>query len=133
LLQPNALPRKSGALSRLTTCLLAGLMAGQAPAGWANPSHHYRDGVYTGPISNALYGVVQVRARIRNGSLASVEILRAPSHRATSAFLSRKALPRLQQEAIRAQSARVDAISGATLTSHAFERSLQGALHDADS
>lgn len=91
----------------------------------------YRDGRFTGPISDAYYGVVQVEAVIRGGGVAAVNVLQSPFHSGTSPSINRRALPRLKQEVISAQSADVHAVSGATLTSHAFIRSLSEALRQA--
>jgi len=91
----------------------------------------YADGNYTGPMVDAYYGLVQIEAIVQNGRLASIKILRYPSDRRTSRFINGIALPRLRREVIRAQSARVDIISGATLTSEAFIQSLDGALNQA--
>ena len=58
-------------------------------------------------------------------------ILEFPDHAGRSQYISSIALPYLVQEAVSAQSARVDLISGATLTSEAFARSLDAALRKA--
>ncbi len=89
------------------------------------------DSVYTGPAVDAYYGLVQVQAVVQGGQLTAIKILRYPSDRRTSVFINRQALPILRDEAIQAQSARVDIVSGATLTSKAFIRSLDGALRQA--
>ncbi|MGB8645160.1 MAG: FMN-binding protein [Anaerolineae bacterium] len=93
----------------------------------------YKDGQYTGPSVNAFYGQVQVRAVIQNGKLADVQLLQYPSDRRTSVRINTFAVPVLQQEAVQAQNANVDFVSGATLTSEAFARSLQAALNSARS
>ena len=54
-----------------------------------------------------------------------------PSDRRTSVMINRQALPMLRDEVVQAQSANVDVISGATLTSEAFIRSIGGALQQA--
>lgn len=91
----------------------------------------YADGTYTGPIVDAYYGLVQIQAIVQDGRLDRIEIVRYPSDRMTSVFINRRALPRLRNEAIRAQGANVNIVSGATLTSEAFIRSLDGALSEA--
>jgi uncharacterized protein with FMN-binding domain len=91
----------------------------------------YADGTYTGPTVDAYYGLVQVQAIVQGGRLAAIKVLRYPSDRRTSVFINRQALPMLRDEVIRAQSAKVDIISGATLTSKAFIRSLDAALRQA--
>ncbi len=88
----------------------------------------YKDGTYTGPETNAFYGTVQVEAIVQNGKITDVEFLDYPQDRRTSVRINSFAVPALQSEAIQAQSANVDIISGATLTSRAFMQSLQAAL-----
>ncbi|MCX5515336.1 FMN-binding domain-containing protein [Kaistia algarum] len=91
----------------------------------------YTDGTFTGPTVDAYYGMVQIQAIVRGGRLASIKVLQYPSDRRTSVAINRQALPMLRDEAIAAQSANVDIVSGATLTSEAFARSLKGALQRA--
>ena len=91
----------------------------------------YNDGVFTGPASDAYYGIIQLQALIQNGRLSALKLLQYPSDRRTSIRINRQALPMLRDEAIRAQSADIDIISGATLSSRAFIRSLNGALRKA--
>ena len=45
-----------------------------------------------------------------------------------SQFISQQAGPLLQQEALQAQSAQIDIVSGATYTSESYAQSLQSAL-----
>jgi uncharacterized protein with FMN-binding domain len=92
-----------------------------------------KDGSYTGPVTDAYYGNMQVQANIQGGQLASVKVVQYPSDRRTSRRINSVALPMLQQEAISAQSASVDTVSGATLSSRAYAKSLAGALKQAAS
>lgn len=91
-------------------------------------SSRYRDGQYTGTTVDAYYGYVQVRAVVSAGRLSDVQILSYPNDRGHSIELNALALPLLTQEAVRAQSANVDTVSGATATSEAFQQSLAAAL-----
>jgi uncharacterized protein with FMN-binding domain len=91
----------------------------------------YRDGVYDGGVADAYYGYVQVEVTIQNDQITDVAFLDYPHDRRTSAQINSIAMPYLKQEAIQAQSARVNIISGATLTSEAFAQSLQSALSQA--
>ncbi len=91
------------------------------------------DGIYTGPVVDAYYGLMQIQAMVQNGRLVAIRALRYPSDRRTSIFINRQALPMLRDEVIQAQSANVDIISGATFTSEAFIRSLGTALRKATS
>jgi uncharacterized protein with FMN-binding domain len=92
------------------------------------PTGQYKDGTYTGPEVDAYYGLVQVQAVVQNGQLANVQFLDYPHDRRTSQRINSVAVPDLQSEAIQAQSADVDIVSGATLTSRAFIESLKSAL-----
>ena len=91
----------------------------------------YKDGVYTGPTVDAFYGIVQVQATVQGGKLTDVQFLDYPQDRRTSQAINRQAMPWLTQEAIQAQSAYINIISGATLTSQAFAQSLYTALNQA--
>ncbi len=91
----------------------------------------FSDGTYRGPVVDAYYGVVQVQAIIKHGRIDSIDVLRWPADRSTSVSINEHALPVLRQEAISAQSAEVDIISGATLLSNAFIQSLGAALEKA--
>ncbi len=91
----------------------------------------YKDGTYTGPRVDAYWGLVQVKAVAQNGQITDVQFLEYPNDRRTSQRINSIVMPYLQTEAIQAQSASVDLISGATLTSEAFSESLQAALTSA--
>jgi uncharacterized protein with FMN-binding domain len=97
----------------------------------ASQTGHYKNGTYTGPEVDAQYGLVQVQAVVQNGKIVNVQFLEYPNDRRTSVRINSIAMPDLQQEAIQAQSANVDLITGATLTSEAFAMSLQSALDQA--
>lgn len=96
-----------------------------------NSSSGYRDGTYTGSSESAYYGRVQVRVTIASHKIASVSVLDYPQDRRTSRYINSQALPLLKQEVIAADSANVDTVSGATLTSEAYMRSLANALNQA--
>lgn len=95
------------------------------------PSGGYKDGTYTGNVADAFYGNIQVSVNIQNGKIANVQFLQYPSDRSRSILINQQAMPYLQQEAIQAQSANVDIVSGATDTSQAFIASLSSALSQA--
>ena len=91
----------------------------------------YKNGTFTGPVSDAYYGNVQVQVVIQNGKITDEKFLDYPHYRRTSQEINAQAMPWLTQEAIQAQSANINIISGATLTSEAFANSLQAALTSA--
>jgi uncharacterized protein with FMN-binding domain len=95
------------------------------------PAGRYTDGTYTGAAENAYYGTHQVAAVVKNGALADVQFLQYANDRSTSRYINGQAMPQLKQEAITAQSANVDIVSGATFTSEAFQKSLGSALAQA--
>ncbi len=108
--------------------------ARQAPAPTSVPkatNGQYKDGTYTGPSVNAMWGLVRVQAIVQGGQLKNIQVLDYPSDRRTSQRINQQVLPWLESEVIQAQNANVDIISGATLTSEAFMRSLQVALNSA--
>lgn len=88
----------------------------------------YRDGQYTGNSVDAYYGYVQVRAVISGSKISDVQFLDYPQDRNNSVRISNYSIPILTREAIAAQSANVDVVSGATATSGAFKKSLASAL-----
>lgn len=91
----------------------------------------YRDGTYTGQVADAYYGNIQVKAIISGGKLTDVQFLQYPNDRNTSVMINTQAMPYLKSEAIQAQSANVDIVSGATDSSRAFIISLGSALAQA--
>jgi uncharacterized protein with FMN-binding domain len=74
------------------------------------------------------YGVVQVRITMRGARIVSITELALPFDRRRSQEISQVAAPLLRSEALKAQSARIDVVSGATYTSNGYAQSLQSAL-----
>ena len=92
------------------------------------PAGLYADGSYTGSPADAYYGTVQVLVVVLGGKMTDVQFLQHPDHRSNSIRINSEAMPILTQEAVQAQSANVDGVSGATFTSGAFQQSLASAL-----
>ena len=101
------------------------------PAGTPGSKGTYKDGTYTGNPSDALYGTIQVAAVISGGKLTDVQVLQYPQGGGHTDQTSAMSLPILRQEAITAQSANVNVVSGATQTSQGFQQSLASALAQA--
>lgn len=91
----------------------------------------YKDGTYTGSVEDAYYGYVQVQVTISGGRISGVTFLQHPNDNETSRYINSQAMPYLQQEAVQAQNAQVNTITGATDTSLAFIQSLTAALSHA--
>ena len=83
---------------------------------------------YTGTAIQTRYGAVQVQVTISNGKITGVTTLQAPSGDPHSSSVSAAATPVLASEALAAQSAKIDTVSGATFTSQGYLASLQSAL-----
>jgi uncharacterized protein with FMN-binding domain len=116
-----------------STVLVPTTGAPSATVGNTAPSSGYKDGTYTGSSVYINWGYIQVQAMVSGGRLSAVKFLEYPNERRTSVRINSVAIPDLQQEAIQAQSANVDIVTGATLTSEGFEQSLQSALDQAKS
>ena len=93
----------------------------------------YKDGTYKGSVADAFYGNMQVAAVISGGKLADVTFLQYPNDQHESQQINGRSNPILKSEAIAAQSANVNAVSGATQSSEAFKQSLGVALTAAQS
>ncbi|WP_338682285.1 FMN-binding protein [Streptomyces acidiscabies] len=85
-------------------------------------------GTATGAPAPTRYGPVQVRVTVSAGRITGVTVLAHPDGNPRDEQINAYAVPRLTQETLTAQSARVDTVSGATYTSGGYRRSLQSAL-----
>ncbi len=121
----------SGQGSGTSTAARSSASSSATTSGTAQTATTYKDGTYTGSVADAFYGNVQVQATIQGGKITAVKFLQYPNDRPNSVEINRQAMPYLQQEAIQAQSAHVDGVSGATDTSQAFVQSLSSALSQA--
>jgi uncharacterized protein with FMN-binding domain len=82
----------------------------------------------TGQVAQTRWGPVQVRVRITGSRITDVTALQHPNGNDQSDQINSYALPQLRTEVLQAQSARIDAVSGATVTSDGYVTSLQSAL-----
>ena len=85
-------------------------------------------GTATGDVIPTQYGDAQVRVTVRNGRIVKIQALQLQGNDPRSVEISSSAEPILEQEALSAQSANIDTVSGATYTSESYEQSLQSAL-----
>ena len=101
-------------------------------SGIPNSNVKYKDGTYTGIVGSASqYGDVQVQAIISGGKITDIKFLQFPTGGGHTAEVTAMAQPILKQEAITAQSAKIDVVSGATQDTEGFIQSLQSALDQA--
>ena len=101
--------------------------AGASSSGTTAPSSR----TVTGPVVQTRWGPVQVEVTIKSGRLSDVSVLQSPNGNPRDQEINAYALPILVQETLDAQSAEIDMVSGATVTSDGYRRSLQGALDQA--
>lgn len=85
----------------------------------------------TGPAVNTEWGPVQVQITVADSKIAEVQVVRYPDNSGKDQQINSQALPILVNETIRSQSAEIDMVSGATVTSEGYIRSLQAALDEA--
>lgn len=80
-----------------------------------------------GSVVDTEFGPYQVQATFSGATITDVRIITEPGD-GHSQRIAARAEPILRGEALQAQSARVDTVSGATITSEAYARSLQAAI-----
>jgi uncharacterized protein with FMN-binding domain len=89
------------------------------------------DGTFTGKTVNTQFGPVQVEVTVASGKITAVKALQLTSYGGRSVQISNYAAPILRSEVLKAQSAKVSTVSGATYTSDGYLTSLQSALDKA--
>jgi uncharacterized protein with FMN-binding domain len=109
-----------------------------APAGQVTPAAPASPGatsskapattVVNGTSIDTRYGRVQVQLHIRGGRIVSAKAIDYPQGSGRDRQINSYAIPALQKEAVAAQSAHIDTVSGATFTSDGYVQSLQAAL-----
>ena len=87
--------------------------------------------VVDGPVVDTRYGPVQVEVTLDGSTITAIAAIQLPGGDRRSEQISNRAEPTLQSEALQAQSANIDGVSGATYTSEAYAQSLQAALDNA--
>jgi uncharacterized protein with FMN-binding domain len=85
-------------------------------------------GTFTGGAADTRYGPVQVQLSVSGGKITSVQVLQVPQESSRDIRINSQAVPILNQEAVQAQSAHIDTVSGATYTSDGYTQSLQSAI-----
>jgi uncharacterized protein with FMN-binding domain len=85
----------------------------------------------TGDAANTEWGPVQVELTTKAARITDVEVVEYPNGNSLDAQINQRALPQLVHETLTAQSADIDMVSGATVTSVGYLHSLQSALDKA--
>ena len=89
------------------------------------------NGTYAGATSTNKWGGVQVKVTVAGGKITNVTTLKTPAGHRKSVAINSRAVPVLKAEALAAQSASIDNVSGATYTTDSYKISLQSAIDQA--
>jgi uncharacterized protein with FMN-binding domain len=89
-------------------------------------------GTVTGDTAQTRWGPVQVQITVAAGKITAVDAVQYPNGNGRDQEINSYALPVLAQEAVAAQGADIDLVSGATVTSDGYVQSLQSALDKAN-
>jgi uncharacterized protein with FMN-binding domain len=81
-----------------------------------------------GSVAQTVWGPVQVQVVITGGRITDVQAIVYPNGNGRDYEINSYALPQLHDQVIAAQSANIDGVSGATVTSRGYIESLQAAL-----
>ena len=82
----------------------------------------------TGKVGNTVYGPVQLELVVKDSKIVKVAVLQQPMNTIHDIQIGEFAFPRLISETLAAQSAKIDAVSGASYTSAGYIASLQSAV-----
>ena len=85
----------------------------------------------TGAVANTQYGPMQVQITVAGKKITKVTVLQQTNVGGESQQIDAMAIPQLNQETLTAQSASIDAVSGASYTSAGYKQSLQSAVDQA--
>lgn len=123
----------AGALRAPTSSVAsdAPVESGSASSGGSDSSGSSASGTYTGDAAQTEWGPVQVEITVTKGEITDVSVVQYPASNGRDIEINSYALPILIQETIDAQSDQIDMVSGATVTSTGYVRSLQAALDQA--
>jgi len=85
----------------------------------------------TGAVESTPYGPMQVQLTLAGQKITKVNVLQRTNDGSESNQIDSFAIPKLTSETLAAQSASIDAVSGASYTSSGYIKSLQSALDQA--
>ncbi|OIJ86890.1 FMN-binding protein [Streptomyces sp. MUSC 14] len=105
--------------------------APSAPSSGAASGRSTGTKTVTGETVQTRWGPVQVRVTIKSGRITDVTAVQYPQDNPRDQEINSYALPQLRREALAAQSAQIDMVSGASYTSTGYRQSLQSALDSA--
>ena len=106
--------------------------SGSSSSGSSSSGSSSASSTVTGSVAQTRWGPVQVELTVAAGKITKVSVLQYPNGNGKDAEINSYALPILVQETVDAQSADIDMVSGATVTSDGYVQSLQSALDQAN-
>ena len=119
-------PDPTAAVPSATASAGSSATASATPTATAtNPSG---TGAYTGDAVETRWGTVQVEITVENGTITSADAVQFPMGNRKDQQINAYAVPILNAAVVDAQSAAIDAVSGATVTSDGYRESLQSAI-----
>ena len=122
----------SGSSSSSATQQSSGTTSSGSSGSTSSKSTKTTSSTVTGTVARTQWGPVQVQLTVAGGKITKVSVLQYPSGNGKDQEINSYALPILVQETVDAQSANIDMVSGATVTSGGYLQSLQSALDQAN-
>jgi uncharacterized protein with FMN-binding domain len=116
---PSSSPKAGGQTEVVPGAFPQGSIARNLPAGETSVD---------GKVASTAYGPVQIQLIERSGKIVKVAVLVQPTNTLHDVQIGEFAFPKLISETLAAQTAKIDAVSGASYTSAGYIQSLQSAL-----
>ena len=83
---------------------------------------------FAGDAVDTRFGPVQVQITVEDATITAVDVLQVPMEDRHDQMINSRAVPVYNEEAVQAQSADIDVVSGATVTWEGYTQSLQSAI-----
>ena len=128
----TSVPAPSASSSSSSSAASGSAPAANAPsASKSTASGSSATRVITGASADTRYGPVQLQVTFAGKKITNINVLVYPTESGRDQEINSYALPILNQEAMAAQSANIDSVSGASYTSQGYTQSLQSAIDQA--
>lgn len=119
---------QAGGISTVASSTTASGTTGSTGTGTSGSSGTSASGTYKGTAVQTRFGPVQVQITVANGKITDITALQLTNTDGKSIQISNRAAPLLRSKVLAAQSADVQTVSGATITSDAYLTSVQAAI-----
>jgi uncharacterized protein with FMN-binding domain len=119
---------QAGGISTVASSTTATGTTGSTGTGTSGSSGTSASGTYKGTAVQTRFGPVQVQITVANGKITDITALQLTNTDGKSIQISNRAAPLLRSKVLAAQSADVQTVSGATITSDAYLTSVQAAI-----